>query len=101
MNEVAPAERVLGRAKEIGKRICSLPYGSVRTDKEALIRGIGRPIEEGVRIENLFFWNLLLNRDFFEGPAAFRDKREPEFSNESEKLMDVLSTELVKRWLSE
>jgi len=42
----------------------------LRTDKEALIRGIGCPIEEGVRIENLLFWNLLLNRDFFEGPAA-------------------------------
>uniref|UniRef100_A0A7C3MBI9 Enoyl-CoA hydratase/isomerase family protein n=1 Tax=Archaeoglobus fulgidus TaxID=2234 RepID=A0A7C3MBI9_ARCFL len=70
VNEVVPAERVLERAKEIAKRICSFPQGSLRTDKEALIRGIGRPIEEGVRIENLLFWNLLLNRDFFEGPAA-------------------------------
>ncbi|WP_290597795.1 MULTISPECIES: enoyl-CoA hydratase/isomerase family protein [unclassified Archaeoglobus] len=101
VNEVVPANRVLERAKEIAKKICSFPQGSVRTDKEALIRGIGRPIEEGVRIENLLFWNLLLNRDFFEGPAAFRDKRKPEFTNEGERLMDVLSPDLVRRWLNE
>ncbi|AIG97563.1 enoyl-CoA hydratase/isomerase family protein [Archaeoglobus fulgidus] len=101
VNEVVPAEKLLKRAKEVARRICSFPQGSVRMDKEAVIRGIGRPIEEGVRVENLLFWNLLLNRDFFEGPAAFRDKREAEFTNESEKLRDVLSPDLVRRWLDE
>ncbi len=101
VNEVVPLEKVLDRAREIAKRICSFPQGSIRTDKEAIIRGIGRPIEEGVRIENLLFWNQLLNRDFFEGPAAFRDKREPKFTNENEKLKDVLSSDLVKKWSDE
>ncbi len=99
VNEVVPEGEALERAKEIARKICSFPQGSIRTDKEAVIRGIGRPLDDGLRLENLLFWNLLLNRDFFEGPAAFRDKRRASFTNESEKLQDVLSPSIVERWI--
>lgn len=99
VNEVVPEGKVLERAKEVAERICSLPQGSIRTDKEAVMRGIGRPLEEGLRIESLLFWSHLMNKDFFEGPAAFRDGREPEYTNESEKIGDVLNEELTAKWM--
>jgi enoyl-CoA hydratase len=93
VNEIVPKEKVLERAKEIAKIICSYPQGSIRIDKEAVIRSIGTPLEEGLRIESLLFWNLLLNHDFYEGPEAFSEKRKPNFTNESEKIKDVLKQE--------
>ncbi|WXG39374.1 MAG: enoyl-CoA hydratase/isomerase family protein [Candidatus Freyarchaeum deiterrae] len=93
VNEIVPKEKVLERAKEIARIICSHPQGSIRTDKEAVIRGIGTPLEEGLRIESMLFWNLLLNQDFYEGPEAFSEKRKPKFTNESEKIKDVLKHE--------
>ena len=101
VNEVLPKEKVLDRAKEIAETICLFPQGSLRTDKEALIRGIGKPLEEGLRVESMLFWNLLLNRDFYEGPAAFRDKRTPKYMHESEKIRDVLKDDLVRRWIKD
>ena len=93
VNEIVPKGRVLERAKEIAQTICSFPQGSIRTDKEAVMRGIGTPLEEGLRIESMLFWSLLLNRDFFEGPKAFSEKRKPVFTNESEKVKEVLRHE--------
>ncbi|MCE4613982.1 MAG: enoyl-CoA hydratase-related protein [Desulfurococcales archaeon] len=90
VNEVVPKEKLMDRALEIANLIASYPQGSIRTDKEALMRGIGRPLEEGLRLENLLFWNLLLNRDFFEGQYAFAEKREPRYTNESEELKDIV-----------
>ncbi len=90
VNEVVPRGEALKRAREIADVICSYPQGSIRTDKEALIRGIGVPLEEGLRLESLLFWSLLLNRDFYEGPSAFKEKRKPSYTNESETLEEVL-----------
>ncbi|MHA1364103.1 MAG: enoyl-CoA hydratase/isomerase family protein, partial [Candidatus Freyarchaeota archaeon] len=90
VNEVVSKARVLERAKEIAQTICSHPQGSIRTDKEAVIRGIGTPLEEGLRLESMLFWSLLLNRDFFEGPKAFSEKRKPRYTNESEKIREVI-----------
>lgn len=90
VNEVVPKERLMKRAREIADLICSYPQGSIRTDKEAVIRGLGLPLEEGLRLENLLFWTLLFDRDFFEGPRAFSEKRKPSYRNEAEKLGEVI-----------
>ncbi|MEB2837356.1 MAG: enoyl-CoA hydratase-related protein [Desulfurococcales archaeon] len=90
VNEVVPKERLMERARELAERIASYPQGSIRTDKEAVLRGVGRPLEDGLRLENLLFWSLILDRDFFEGMRAFKEKRPPRYTNEQEKLGDVL-----------
>jgi enoyl-CoA hydratase len=49
--------RVVKRAKlmeectRLAERICSYPQSSLRTDKEACIRGLGLTLEEGLRLE--------------------------------------------------
>ncbi len=82
VNEVVPKDKLMKRALELAGLIASYPQGSIRMDKEALIRGIGTSLEEGLRIENLLFWSLVLNKDFFEGQLAFTEKRKPRYTNE-------------------
>lgn len=90
VSEVVPKGKAVEKAREVAEVICSYPQGSIRTDKEALIRGLGLPLDEGLRLENLLFWTLLFNKDFFEGPRAFKDKRKPSYTNETERLREVL-----------
>jgi enoyl-CoA hydratase len=83
VNEVVPKERLMARATEMAEAICELPQGSIRTDKEAVMRGIGMPLEEGFRIECAVFQTLLHTHDFYEGPMAFAEKRRPRFKQDA------------------
>ncbi len=96
VNEVVQKEKLMERSLDLAETIASYPQGAIRTDKEALIRGLGRQLEDGLRLENLLFWNLLLNRDFFEGMDAFKEKRKPMYTNENEKLGDVIKRKVKK-----
>jgi len=51
VSEVVPLERLIPRCRELAATICSFPQGALRSDKEALLLGLGRPLEEGYRIE--------------------------------------------------
>ncbi len=52
------------------------PLG-VRSAKESMVRGLGRPLEDSLRLENLLFATLTRTEDFKEGPKAFAEKRDP------------------------
>jgi enoyl-CoA hydratase/carnithine racemase len=83
VNEVVPADELMLRATALAESICEFPQGAVRTDKEAVMRGLGRPLEEGIRIEGETFARLFAQDDFYEGPRAFSEKRKPRFKRES------------------
>jgi enoyl-CoA hydratase len=51
VNEVTPSGRCLERALELAAEIAALPQPAIRTDKEAAVRGFGRPLDEGLVIE--------------------------------------------------
>ncbi len=82
VNEITPKGQALERAMEMAEVICSFPQGAIRVDKEATIRGLGTPLTEGLRVENLLFNTLIGTHDFLEGPVAFVQKRKPEFDNQ-------------------
>ncbi len=82
VNEIVPKEKVMARATELAEAICELPQGAIRTDKEAVMRGIGTPLEEGFRLECALFQTLLSMHDFYEGPLAFAEKRRPKFKQD-------------------
>jgi enoyl-CoA hydratase len=82
VNEIVPKEKLMARATELAEAICELPQGAIRTDKEAVIRGIGMPLEEGLRLECALFQTLLSMHDFYEGPLAFAEKRRPKFKQD-------------------
>jgi len=81
-NEVVPRGQALARAIEVAEQICAYPQGAIRTDKEAALRGYGRPLEEGLRIECEVGQTVLGSHDNFEGPAAFAEKRPPKFTQD-------------------
>ncbi len=81
-NEVVPRGQALPRALELARQICAYPQGAIRTDKEAALRGFGRPLEEGLRIECEVGQTVIGSHDNAEGPAAFVEKRAARFSQD-------------------
>jgi enoyl-CoA hydratase len=75
VNRVVPRARLMEEATKMAEQIAAYPQSSLRTDKEACIRGLGLPLVEGLRLENAL-WNTNLSLpDTLEGPRAFVEKR--------------------------
>src|SRR5947199_5865785 len=51
VNEVVQRGKALERAQELAHEIAALPQGAIRSDKESVMRGVGRTLEERLRIE--------------------------------------------------
>lgn len=78
VNEVVPKGAGLQRAVELAKFVASLPQQAIRTDKEAAVRGFGRPIDEGLRIEAQCFHKSFFHPDTVEGLRQFRERDHPD-----------------------
>jgi len=78
VNEVVPRGTCLDRARELAHQIALLPQPAIRTDKEAVVRGFGRPIEEGLRIEAECFNRLLDGTEMVEGLRRFNERDHPD-----------------------
>ena len=78
VNEVVPSGGALRRAQELAATIARLPQPAIRTDKEAALRGAGRPLEEGLRIEAACFNQLISDPETREGLRRFVDRDHPD-----------------------
>lgn len=75
VSRVVKRSRLMDACTRLAEEICAYPQSSLRTDKEACIRGLGLTLEEGLRLENLL-WNTNLSLpDTLAGPLAFVEKR--------------------------
>lgn len=73
VNEVVPEGQALARAQELAQQIAALPQGAIRSDKESILRGIGRPLEERLRLEAEMIISMFMRRDSHTlGAAAFK-----------------------------
>jgi len=73
VNEVVPRGRSLERAQQLAHEIASLPQGAIRSDKESIMRGVGRTLEERLRIEAEMVISMFMRRDPHTlGAAAFK-----------------------------
>jgi enoyl-CoA hydratase len=82
VNEVVPKGRALERAKELAASICELPQGAIRSDKESVLRGIGRTFEERLRIEAEHVLSMFMRRDkHAQGAGCFVGKKKPKWKN--------------------
>lgn len=79
VNKVVPLAELLATAKEWAAKICDNGPLGIRAMKEAMIRGAGMTLEEGLRIEQLVGNGVLASEDCKEGLKAFVEKRKPEF----------------------
>ncbi len=77
-NEVVPKGEGLTRATELAQFIATLPQRAIRTDKEAAVRGFGRPLHEGLRIEAECFHRSFFHPDTAEGLRRFRERDHPD-----------------------
>jgi enoyl-CoA hydratase len=79
-NEVVPRGQALNRAQELAAEIAALPQGAIRSDKESVVRGIGRTLEERLRIEAELTLSMFMRKDSHTiGASAFKEKRAPEW----------------------
>jgi enoyl-CoA hydratase/carnithine racemase len=78
VNEVVPSGTCRERAVELADRIAALPQPAIRTDHEAVVRGFGRPLEEGLRIEAECFDRLIGDPATLEGLRRFNERDHPD-----------------------
>src|SRR5262249_45429711 len=72
VNEVVPHGQALARAQALAHEIAALPQGAIRSDKESILRGVGRTLEERLRIEAEMIISMFMRRDSHAlGAAAF------------------------------
>lgn len=79
VNHVVPADQVMPKAIELAEKICENGPLAVRLAKEAAVRGLGMPLEEGMRFEIEQSRKVLASEDAREGPLAFAQKRPPQY----------------------
>ena len=73
VNEIVPRGGALGRAQQLARAIAALPQGAIRSDKESIMRGVGRTLEERLRIEAEMVISMFMRRDSHTlGAAAFK-----------------------------
>src|SRR3954464_164558 len=81
-NEVVPEGKALERALELAHQIAELPQGAIRSDKETMVRNIGRTYEEQLRQEAELAWSMFQRKDSMrDGAKAFRERRKPDWPN--------------------
>jgi len=70
-----PEGKAHERALELAHSICELPQGAIRADKETVMRGAGRTLEDRLRIEAETVLSMLLRKDkHSNGAQACLDK---------------------------
>ena len=78
VNEVVPEGTALERAQALALEIAELPQGAIRSDKESVMRGVGRTLEERMRIETELILSMFHRRDSHTiGAAAFKAHKQP------------------------
>jgi len=79
VNKVVPGPEVMPTAMKMAEKISQNAPLAVRVAKEAVIRGLSLPLEEGLRLESFLLTYLLKTEDAIEGPRAFAEKRKPQY----------------------
>jgi enoyl-CoA hydratase/carnithine racemase len=77
VNQVVPSDQVMSTAQGIAARIAANAPLAVRATKEAALRGLGMPIDDGLRLEAHLSHMVGQTEDAREGPKAFAEKRAP------------------------
>ena len=79
INKVVPADQLMDTALEYATRIASNAPLALQAAKELAIRAREMDITTGLRVEALAQRLLKFTEDAKEGPAAFKEKRTPNF----------------------
>jgi enoyl-CoA hydratase len=84
-NQVVPKGDALRAALSLADALAKLPQGAMRSDKQAAVMGMGRTLEEGLRIEAELGQWAIRSADIHEGSRAFLEKRAASFAQDDAK----------------
>jgi enoyl-CoA hydratase/carnithine racemase len=79
VNRIVPQERLLDETLAYAARLAARAPLAQRLGKEVVLRSLGRPIEDGLRLESRSFHDLAFTADLKTGTASFARKRKPRF----------------------
>ena len=79
VNRIVPVENLLEEAKTLAKKIAAKSPLAVKLAKEAILKSLNTPLDEGLEFERKSFYVLFGSEDRKEGMKAFTEKRKPEF----------------------
>jgi enoyl-CoA hydratase len=79
VNEVVPAEELMGRVREVAGAIASKAPLAIAASKRAILYGLETDLTSGNELEMNAFSSLFGTEDQREGTAAFLEKRKPNF----------------------
>lgn len=82
VSEVFPLPDLTPSAYRLAEELCQNAPLAVQAAKEAVIRGLDLPLEEGLWLEQFLAEPVRQTREAREGVQAFLEKREPEFVGE-------------------
>src|SRR5437899_426870 len=80
VERVVPTGEVLPAAQALARTLADKAPVALRYAKEAVVKGLGLPLEDGIRLENDLATLLRTTEDRIEGAKAFLEKRKPRFS---------------------
>lgn len=81
-NEVVAHDQTLPRAKELAIQLATVAPLARKAILEAVYQGAGRPLADGLKVEERLFAYCCGTNDKNEGTAAFLEKREANFTGE-------------------
>jgi len=82
VERVVPTAEVHAAAQALAKMLAQRAPIAMRYAKEAVVKGLGMSLEDGLRLENDLATLLRTTEDRIEGAKAFLEKRKPRFTGQ-------------------
>jgi enoyl-CoA hydratase/carnithine racemase len=82
VERVVPAAELQSAAQALAKMLAERAPVAMRYAKEAVVKGLGMSLEDGLRLENDLATLLRTTEDRIEGAKAFLEKRKPRFTGQ-------------------
>jgi len=79
VNKTVPYEELMPTAREWAGIIAEKAPLATQAVKQAMLRGLGMNLEEGMKLEQALLGGLMGTDDFEEGIKAFSEKRKPDY----------------------
>ncbi len=77
VDHLVPMNQLMSKCEEIAEEICKSAPLAVQHIKQAALRGLDVPLEEGLKLERALYNELQATEDAREGALAFAEKRAP------------------------
>ena len=81
VSRIVPVDDLMTEAKEVAKKIASMPRAAAMLTKEMVNAAYETPLSQGIIFERRLFHSLFGTEDQTEGMNAFVEKRSPHFKN--------------------